>query len=99
MKQHVYAFLTTIPRGRVVTYGQIAAHLGDRRLARAVGTILHQNPDGDLYPCYKVVDRNGRLSEHYAFGGLAEQKRRLEAEGIQVTDGRVELAVYGWHIH
>ncbi len=93
-RQAVYDFLTTIPRGKVVTYGQIAEFLGSRRLARAVGSVLHQNPDGEKYPCCKVVDSRGRLSAQYAFGGLAEQKRRLEADGVPVENGRVDLRKY-----
>ena len=43
----IYEYLTTIPNGKVVTYGQIAEHLGNKRLSRAVGNALHKNPDGD----------------------------------------------------
>ncbi len=94
MKEQVYAYLTQIPRGCVVTYGQIAAHLGNPRLCRVVGNILHGNPDGEGYPCYKVVDRDGRVSRYYAFGGAEEQIRRLRADGIEVKDGRVDLKQY-----
>lgn len=45
LKEKVYHFLTTIPKGKVVTYSQIAEHLGNKRLARVVGNILHNNPD------------------------------------------------------
>ncbi len=96
VRDRIYRFLRSIPPGRVVTYGQIAAYLGNPRMARAVGNILHANPDGDKNPCYKVVDRGGRLSPRYAFGGLDAQRKRLEREGITVTDGRVELSVFGW---
>ena len=60
-KQQVYTYLQTIPTGKVVTYGQIGQHFGDKNLARTVGNILHQNPDGDKYPCYKVVNRDGQV--------------------------------------
>ena len=95
-KQMVYDYLTAIPKGKVVTYGQIAAFLGNVRYARAVGKILHENPDGEKYPCYKVVNVQGRLSENYAFGGFAGQKQRLEEEGIVVDEGKVELEIYKW---
>lgn len=96
MKQKVYDFLRTIPAGKVVTYGQIAASLGDPRLARAVGNALHSNPAPDKYPCYKVVNAQGKLSQNFAFGGISGQKQRLEADGIQVTSNRVDLAKYQW---
>ena len=95
-KQIVYEYLTIIPKGKVVTYGQIALFLGDKNLARSVGNILHINPDGDRYPCYKVVNSRGSLAENYAFGGADGQRLRLEADGITVSDGRVDLKVYQW---
>ncbi len=94
LNQRVYDFLITLPRGCVVTYGQIAAYLGDPHLARAVGNILHRNPNGEKYPCYKVVNARGFLSPQYAFGGLEAQQRRLEQEGIAVKNGRVDLELY-----
>ena len=95
-KQIVYEYLAAIPRGKVVTYGQIAAFLGDKNLARSVGNILHINPDGDQYPCYKVVNFRGSLAGNYAFGGADGQRLRLEADGITVSDNRVDLKVYQW---
>ena len=96
MKNKVYDFLLTIPQGKVVTYGQIAEHLGNRNLARVVGNILHNNPDENKYPCYKVVNSKGELSKQFAFGGLEGQKLRLEKDGIVVENGRVELTRYGF---
>lgn len=96
MKQKVYEFLRTIPKGKVVTYGQIAEFLGNKKLSRVVGNILHVNPQPDVYPCFRVVNAQGKLAEHFGYGGLQEQKRRLEADGIRVTDGRVDLKKYQW---
>ena len=90
----VYDYLRTIPKGKVVTYGQIAQYLGNKQYARTVGNILHANPDGEKYPCYKVVNAAGKLSENYAFGGMAAQKRRLEEDGILVCGGKVDLGKY-----
>lgn len=95
MKQKVYDYLLTIPAGKVVTYGQIAEYLGDNNLARVVGNILHNNPDEEKYPCYKVVNAKGELAEHFAFGGREGQKRKLEAEGIVVEGNKVDLRKYG----
>lgn len=94
-KQRVYDYLTTIPKGKVVTYGTIADYLGNKNLARTVGNILHANPDGDKYPCYKVVNSKGMLSEQYAFGGIDVQRKRLEADGIAVENNKVNLKIYG----
>lgn len=94
MKEKAYEFLKTIPKGKVVTYGQIAEYLGNKRLARVVGNILHSNPDGNKYPCYKVVDSKGNLSKSYAFGGIERQKERLENDGITVKNYKVDLDKY-----
>lgn len=94
MKEKVFEFLKSIPVGKVVTYGQIAEYLGNKKLARAVGNILHNNPDENRYPCYKVVDRNGNLSRNFAFGGIEKQKEKLENEGIVVLNYRVDLSKY-----
>ena len=93
-KQAIYDFLTTIPAGKVVTYGQIGEFFGNIHYARAIGNILHENPDGTKYPCYKVVNSQGKLSEHYAFGGLAAQRQKLLADGIAVKNNRVDLKKY-----
>lgn len=97
LSQKVYDYLTTIPSGKVVTYKQIAEHLGNKGLARAVGNILHKNPDEKKYPCYKVVNCKGELSGSFAFGGQDVQKQRLEHDGIQVIDNKVDLSVYQWN--
>lgn len=94
MKEKVYEFLTTVPKGKVVTYGQIAEYLGNKKFARAVGNILHNNPDPIKYPCYKVVDRNGNLSKNYAFGGIEKQKQLLESDGILVNGYKIDLDKY-----
>ena len=93
-KQALYELLRTVPRGKVVTYGMLADILGNRAWARAIGNALHANPDGKKYPCYKVVNSKGRLSHAYAFGGIDEQKRRLQEDGIVVENGKVDLKQY-----
>jgi O-6-methylguanine DNA methyltransferase len=96
MKEQVYRILQNIPRGRVVTYGQIAEILGNKHHARTVGNILHVNPDGKKYPCYKVVNSKGYLARQYAFGGIEKQKEKLELDGIEVRDYKVDLKKYQW---
>ena len=94
MEEKVYEFLRTIPKGKVVTYGQIAEYLGNKKLARVVGNILHNNKDEYKYPCYKVVNSKGNLSRNFAFGGIEKQKERLESEGIVVKGYKVDLEKY-----
>ena len=96
MRDKVYDFLKTVPEGKVTTYGQIAAFLGNKHLARVVGNILHQNPNPANIPCHRVVNQKGQLSSAYAFGGAKAQRIRLEQEGIVFEkDGTVNLVKYG----
>ena len=94
VKKKILEYLLSVPSGKVVTYGQIAEHLGNKHLSRAVGNALHKNPDGDKYPCYRVVNAKGKLSDSYAYGGIDEQKKRLENDGIQVENYTVDLDKY-----
>lgn len=96
MKERVYAYLKTIPKGKVTTYGQIAEHLGNKHLARTVGNILHDNPNPARFPCHRVLSSKGKVAENYAFGGAEAQRMRLENEGIVFqSDGTVDLEKYG----
>lgn len=93
--KRIYEAVKKIPRGKVATYGQVAALAGDRKMARAVGNALHRNPDPDTIPCYRVVNAKGELAGVFAFGGAMSQQQLLEADGIKVTDGHVDLKIYG----
>ncbi len=97
LADQIFEFVRSVPTGQVVTYQQIALHLGNPHLARAVGNILHRNPNPELNPCYKVVNRQGQLAPHFAFGGADIQKQLLESEGIIVTNHRVDLEKYQYH--
>ena len=96
MKEKVYAYLKTIPKGKVTTYSRIAEYLGNKHCARTVGNILHENPDPTQIPCHRVVNSKGRVAEHYAFGGAAKQRMHLEDEGIVFEEnGSIDLKKYG----
>lgn len=79
----VNAVVAQIPRGRVMTYGQIAGLCGDARAARVVGGIAHFG-DPDL-PWQRVVNKVGGLAAGYP-GGRAGHRAALESEGIVVGD-------------
>ena len=94
LNDKVYEFVKSIPRGKVATYGQIALHLGNKNFARAVGTILHNNPDPEHIPCHRVVNAQGKLAQSYAFGGIEAQRRLLESEGVVFKSNQaVDLSV------
>lgn len=94
--EKIYEVVKQIPKGNVATYGQVAALAGNRKWARVVGYALHANPSPDEIPCYRVVNREGRLSEAFAFGGRNRQQELLEQDGIEVVDGKVDLKKVQW---
>lgn len=97
MKEKVYDYLLTIPKGKVITYSQLATAVGHPKAARAIGNILHNNKYPDYYPCFKVVNCKGMVAKSFAFGGSEGQIKRLKADGIEVKDGKVDLKKYGIH--
>ena len=94
--ERIYEVVKRIPKGKVATYGQVAAMAGNPRWARVVGYALHVNPDPEHIPCFRVVNRFGEVSKAVAFGGENSQIALLQAEGVEVTDGKVDLSKYGW---
>src|SRR3954462_3778315 len=93
-KKQVEALVAQIPRGRVMTYGQLAALCGNAHAARIVGGIAHFG-DPDL-PWQRVVNKSGGLAAGYP-GGRAGHKQVLEAEGFTVSDDyRVAVAELLW---
>ncbi len=92
----IYDVVKQIPYGKVATYGQVAALVGNKRLARVVGYALHANPEPDIIPCYRVVNRHGKPSKAFAFGGEEGQIALLKEEGIVFRDGKVDLSEYQW---
>ena len=94
--ERIYEVVKKIPRGRVATYGMIAALAGNPRWSRVVGFALHVNPEPGVIPCHRVVNRLGEPSKAFAFGGINEQILLLEEEGVAFEDGRVDLSRYLW---
>lgn len=94
--EKIYDVVQTIPKGRVATYGQVALLAGNPRWARVVGYALHVNPRPGEIPCHRVVNREGRVADAFAFGGGETQRALLEKEGVIFeSDGRIDLKKYG----
>jgi methylated-DNA-protein-cysteine methyltransferase-like protein len=91
-REQVYAVVKTVPRGRVTTYGDVAARLGLRRVARHVGFALAAlDPGQDDVPWHRVVNAKGRISARNTDAAPCNQRCRLTEDGVVVTDdGRVE---------
>lgn len=85
-QEQVYQVVASIPRGRVMTYGDIAGITGHPYAARQVGGLAHFGPT-DL-PWHRVVNRFGDCASGY-YGGKEGHRQALEAEGIDVNDFRI----------
>jgi len=94
--ERIYAVVRQIPKGKVSTYGAVAARAGNPRWSRVVGYALHVNPSPGEIPCHRVVNRLGQTSKAFAFGGQNVQVQLLRQEGVEVVDGTVDLARYGY---
>lgn len=93
----VFSVVREIPRGKVSTYGQIASLIGSPRSARYVGYALRNNPDLDTTPCHRVVFKDGRICEGYAFGGPEVQRTLLENEGVAFLDEvHIDMKAHFW---
>lgn len=101
--KQVYALVRRVPRGRVTSYGRVAAMLGRPNAARAVGYALHALRDKrpgspfDEIPWQRVINSQGRISLPNMDGGADRQAELLRAEGVVVSeDLRVDLRLYLW---
>ncbi|MGI9068010.1 MAG: MGMT family protein [Pyrinomonadaceae bacterium] len=94
-RERVYRIVRSIPRGRVMTYGQLAEILGDGYTPRTVGFVMHGSDNKT--PWHRVINAQGACST----GGIVlphdKQQRMLEAEGISFNErGRCDLRTYLW---
>ncbi|HEU5039892.1 MAG TPA: MGMT family protein [Gemmatimonadales bacterium] len=95
--QRIYAVVRRIPRGRVATYGQVAALAGLPGHARQVGYALHALPAGTRVPWQRVINARGEVSRRRAPGAELSQRMLLQREGIRFdARGRVDLDACGW---
>ncbi len=96
---HVYRLVARVPKGRVVTYGQVAAILGAPRAARAVGTALRHlpRPLSKKVPWQRVINASGGISARGDVLRAEEQRWLLEEEGIKFSrSGKVDLEKDRW---
>lgn len=91
----IYAAIRSIPRGRVASYGEIAARAGLSGRARLVGKALSETPDSMRLPWYRVLHADGTIALPRGSRGYYEQSQRLRAEGVNVRNGRVRMQQFG----
>jgi methylated-DNA-protein-cysteine methyltransferase-like protein len=88
--------LSRVPRGRVVTYGQVATMAGNPRAARQVVRVLHASSDSEKLPWHRVVNRDGKISLPRG-SGYELQRAMLRDEGVAFdSDDRIDLSTFLW---
>lgn len=95
-KERVYALTKQIPKGKVATYGQLAALAGSPGGARAIGMCMRTNPFAPVVPCHRVVAADGKLVGYSAGEGVSTKKQMLLAEGVQFNGDKVDLRSSQW---
>ncbi|HMR55376.1 MAG TPA: methylated-DNA--[protein]-cysteine S-methyltransferase [Candidatus Doudnabacteria bacterium] len=98
-KEQVIEVVRKIPRGRVVSYGQVAAAIGSPRGARQVGWALHTLDGDHSVPWWRVINNEGRISiKGNMMSTPLVQKKFLESEGIKVSKSlEIEIEKYRHH--
>jgi len=95
----VWQLVASIPKGKVMTYGQIANQAGFKNYARHVGTTLKKLPMDSLLPWHRVVNAKGELSFPIGSPSYEKQKLLLESEGIKFIGTKLSLADYRWGVN
>ncbi len=92
--ERVWRLVRRVPRGKVVTYGQLSQWIDRRLTPVGVGWAVRAAPEGSI-PWQRVINARGGISTDREHAGL--QRAMLEAEGVRFsTEGTVDLARYGW---
>lgn len=95
--QKIRSIVAQIPKGKVLTYGEVAKRAGVND-ARVAGWALRGNQDPNI-PCHRVVKANGFLAENYFLGTWKEQKRRLVAESCEfIQTNQLNIRKYLWKV-
>ncbi|MBS3066349.1 MGMT family protein [Candidatus Pacearchaeota archaeon] len=93
LKQKIYSNLKKVPKGKVITYKELGKAVNSKAY-RFVGTCMKENKYPKEIPCYKVVLSDGRIGNYSSSGGVKSKIKKLEADGIKVVNGKVDLKEY-----
>ena len=95
--EKIHALVAIIPKGKVITYGQLAEKVGHNLTAQDVEVIMSRVPAKLNLPCHRVVNKTGILAPDYVFGGHDRQRKLLEEEGVQfMAENRIDMRHHLW---
>jgi methylated-DNA-protein-cysteine methyltransferase-like protein len=92
----IWQVVNSIPKGKVATYGQVAAIAGYPQHARLVGNVLKKLPKDTSLPWHRVINAQGKISFPVDSEAYKRQRSLLEQEGIKFLNGKLSLKQYGW---
>jgi len=93
----IYLVLSQIPKGKVITYGNLAKLAGMPNGARMVGRLMCELPEGSQLPWHRVINAQGKISLPVGSEAYCEQKFRLLNEGIEFVNEKIKLSIYGYN--
>lgn len=89
---NVYEIVSAIPRGKVMTYKDVAVRAGSPKASRAVGMAMKHNPDMPRIPCHRVVAADGSMRGYSAGHGTSTKMEMLKREGVAFIGKKVDLS-------
>lgn len=93
LKEKVYAEISKIKKGKVLTYKELAEKVGSPKAIRAVATIVGKNPNPIMVPCHRVIRSDGKVGE-YTYKGKRDKKMKIKLlmeEGVKIKDEKVMI--------
>lgn len=94
--ERIWQVVYGIPAGKVCTYGEVARRAGLPGYARYVGTTLSKLPEGSSLPWFRVLNSQGKVSFPAGSDAFVRQVKHLKAEGVDVSEGKVDLKRFFW---
>lgn len=91
--EKVYEVVQKIPRGKVLTYKQVASLAGSPKAYRAVGSAMRKNPNMKTIPCHRVVGSDGKMHGYSAGQGISTKIKLLQKEGVKFTKNKIKTNV------
>lgn len=88
-KEQVYAIVAKIPKGKTMSYGEVAARAGAPGAARAVGSLMARNTNPNV-PCHRVVRSDGSIGDYNQLQGPSKEEL-LRKEGLTIKNGRIRF--------
>ena len=88
----VYEVVKKIPKGKVLTYKQVARLAGSPKAFRAVGSAMRKNPDIKTIPCHRVVGSDGAMHGYSAGQGISTKIKLLKKEGVKIIGDKCDLS-------